>query len=58
MKPPSLKKHIFNNSSQYIYYNQPNQATDMFKERFSYLFVLLPLKIAGIGNGLKLPTFM
>ena len=58
MKPPSLKKHIFNNSSQYIYYNQPNQAADMFKERFSYLFVLLHLKIAGIGNGLKLPTFM
>ena len=58
MKPPSLKKHIFNNSSQHIYYNQPNQAADKFTERFSYLFVLLHLKIAGIGNGLKLPTFM
>ena len=58
MKPPSLKKHNFNNSSQHIYYNQPNQAADKFKERFSYLFVLLHLKNCGHWQDLKLPTFM
>ena len=50
MKPPSLRGNSFNNSSEHVYYNQPNQALDILKKIFIFIRYVA-LKIAGFGNG-------